>query len=273
VNRRLPTYASGALAYSGYGLSATSSSTTLWIALAEKAYAQWNETGNAGRNGSNTYAGIEGGWMHNPNAQILGTSSTNYSFSSTPQQTLVTAIQSGLAVTAGTLSTVNVSGLVGGHAYTIASYNASNSTFSLHNPWGFQHPVPLTWSQLVGNFSMFTTTSPQGSATGFASGSGFASPQASGTSDVFVAAPFVTIGNPSPGGESSRPIDEPWQDLSDTLASHQQTGGEFDSVASVNEWVDEHDVAEATSGRREENAPQLASQVLCELAMIELYLI
>lgn len=45
VDRRLPVYSNHTLAYSSYQKSVTSTSTTLWIALAEKAYAQWNETG------------------------------------------------------------------------------------------------------------------------------------------------------------------------------------------------------------------------------------
>jgi len=163
VNRRLPTYSNGTLAYAGYGFSALSSSTTLWVALAEKAYAQWNETGKAGRNGTNTYAGIEGGWMHNSNAQILGYSSTNHYFSSSTQQTLIDALSSGRAVTLGTNSSVSISGLVASHAYTVVRFDSATSTFVLDNPWGFQDPTPLTWSQLAANCVLFTVTSPAGS--------------------------------------------------------------------------------------------------------------
>ncbi len=135
VNRLLPTYSNGTLAYSGYGRSATTSSTTLWIALAEKAYAQWNETGNSGRDGTNRYAAIEGGWMANVNAQVLGYNSTNYMFSSASKQSLIDAINAGRAVTLGTTSSATAGGLVGGHAYTVTGYNATTDTFSLHNPW------------------------------------------------------------------------------------------------------------------------------------------
>ncbi len=154
VNRRLPTR-SGRLEYSGYGLSATSTATTLWIALAEKAYAQWNETGNAGRDGTNNYGSIEGGWMSYVNAQVLGTNSSNYSFSNTPKQTLITAITGNKAVTLGTKTGAS-DGLVGGHAYSVTGYNASTDTFTLHNPWGTSHPGALSWAQLQTNCSMFT---------------------------------------------------------------------------------------------------------------------
>ena len=91
VNRRLPANSSGQLQYSGYGQSISSTATTVWIALAEKAYAQWNETGNEGRDGTNRYSSIEGGWMSYVNAQVLGANSSNYAFSSTPKQGCMSA--------------------------------------------------------------------------------------------------------------------------------------------------------------------------------------
>ncbi len=162
VNRRLPTNSGGRLEYSGYGLSVSSSATTGWIALAEKAYAQWNETGNEGRDGTNRYSSIAGGWMSNVNAQVLGTTSSNYAFSTTPKQTLIGAITASKAITLGTLQNAS-GGLVGGHAYTVAGYNASTDTFTLFNPWGTSHPAPLTWAQLQSNCSMFTVADASGS--------------------------------------------------------------------------------------------------------------
>ena len=77
VDNMLPT-SGGRLAFDGYGESLTNPQ-GLWIALIEKAYAQWNETGKEGRDGSNTYAGIEGGWMADVDAQVLGHSASSYS--------------------------------------------------------------------------------------------------------------------------------------------------------------------------------------------------
>jgi hypothetical protein len=161
VNRRLPTLANGTLAYSGLGLSASSSSTSLWVALAEKAYAQWNETGNAGRNGTNTYAGIEGGWMSNVNAQVLGYSSSNYAVASTTKQQLINFLGNGKAVTIGTNSSV-ASGWVGGHAYIINSYNAGTDTFDLYNPWGFNHAGSVSWAQIQANCDFYAVTDSSG---------------------------------------------------------------------------------------------------------------
>jgi hypothetical protein len=162
VDRRLPSFSNGTLAYSGMGQSMTSSSTTLWIALAEKAYAQWNETRNSGRDGTNRYSSIEGGWMSNVNAQVLGYNSTNHSFASTPKQTMISALSAGRAVTLGTKTTVN-SGLVGSHAYVVTGYNAATDRFTVFNPWGSTHPEPLTWAQLQANCTMFVVTDTQGS--------------------------------------------------------------------------------------------------------------
>lgn len=100
--------------------------------------------------------------MSNVNFQVLGYNSTNYSFATTAQQTLISAISSGLAITAGTKTSV-ASGLVSSHAYSITGFNSATGRFTLHNPWGNTHPAPLTWGELQANFSMFTTTDPRGS--------------------------------------------------------------------------------------------------------------
>ncbi len=167
ISRRLPVQSNGALAYSGYGLSASSSSTTIWIALAEKAYAQWNETGNEGRDGTNRYSAIEGGWMGEVNKQVLGVSSSNYSINTSTKPTLISALANQKAVTIGTYQSVSA-GLVGSHAYLVTGYNSSTDTFQLHNPWGTSHPGALSFSQLQAYCSMFVVTDPTGSS-GFGS--------------------------------------------------------------------------------------------------------
>jgi len=162
VDRRLPSFNAGSFIYSNLGASLRSSSNRLWIALAEKAYAQWNETGMSGRNGTNTYAAIEGGWMATVAAQVLGKNSTTYMFSNTPKQVLINALNSGRSVTLGTKSSGMGGGLVGGHAYMVRAYNASNDTFSLFNPWGVSHPSPLTYTQLQQYCSAFVVANATG---------------------------------------------------------------------------------------------------------------
>lgn len=176
VNRNLPTMSNGALIYSGYGRSVTGSSTPLWLALAEKAYSQWNETGKTGRGGGNanknTYTSIEGGWMGDVNSQALGYSSTNFEVNSTNKQNLINSLNSGLAVTIGTTQGASTGGLVGSHAYVVTSYNATTDAFSFFNPWNMSHPSALTWNQMQGQTSYFVVTSPSGSGSNGATVSG-----------------------------------------------------------------------------------------------------
>jgi hypothetical protein len=149
VDRMLPTGTSGILAYADYGANYANSANSLWIPLAEKAYAQWNQTGKAGRDGTNAYASIQGGWMATVDAQVLGHNATDYIMTSTKEQVAITALTAKKAVTIGTLqwSGTNL-GLYGSHAYAIIGYNASTDTFTLYNPWGSDQPGQLTWSQL-----------------------------------------------------------------------------------------------------------------------------
>jgi hypothetical protein len=70
VNSSLPV-SYGSLAFDGMGVP--TGSVNLWLPLAEKAYAEWNETGNEiqPQTGVNTYAAISGGWMGNVYSEVL----------------------------------------------------------------------------------------------------------------------------------------------------------------------------------------------------------
>jgi hypothetical protein len=124
-----------------------------WLPLLEKAYAQWNETGHEGRDGTNTYASLSGGWMDYVDEQALGYTVSDYwPAGAGAEEAVIAAIQSGEAVTAGIFSDgnseFNALNLVSQHAYMVASYNASNGTFQLVNPWGCYEPQALTWAEL-----------------------------------------------------------------------------------------------------------------------------
>jgi hypothetical protein len=161
VDSKLPTTASGMLVYSDYGNSYTSSSNVLWIALAEKAYAEWNQTGKEGRDGTNNYASIAGGWMATVDAQVLGHNATDYSMTNADAQYAINALAAHQAVTIGTSSAEY--GLVADHAYAIIGYSASTGTFTLYNPWGFDQPGQLTWSQLEAACDGFVVATTSGS--------------------------------------------------------------------------------------------------------------
>lgn len=156
VDRMLPTSSSGYAAYASFGGSATNTGNELWVALAEKAYAQWNQTGKTQRgNNVNTYAAIEGGWMADVDAQVLGRSAPSYNTSSSNLQTLINALNSGKAVTAGSRSSSPGNGVYANHAYIITGYNAGNATFTFYNPWGIDSPAPLTYAQVMQSFTAF----------------------------------------------------------------------------------------------------------------------
>jgi hypothetical protein len=150
VDRYLPTRGNYA-AYAGWGGgSVTSTSNELWVALAEKAYAQlaesgWSRTYSGTQNSS--YTAIEGGWMDTVIRQVTGLSATSQSVGNMTQTQLINLVNSNQILTAGFVYGAGY-GVVNGHAYTITSYNPTNGTFHLRNPWG-SSDADVTWSQLM----------------------------------------------------------------------------------------------------------------------------
>ena len=150
VDRYLPT-SGGYAAYAGWGGgSVSSNSNELWVALAEKAYAQlaesgWSRTYSDTQN--NSYAAIETGWMDTVIRQVTGLGTSSFEAVNMTQTQLINLVNSNQVLTAAFVYGGDY-GVVNGHAYTITSYNATNGTFHLQNPWGFSH-ADVTWSQLV----------------------------------------------------------------------------------------------------------------------------
>ncbi len=103
VDCTLPASTYGTLAYADYGNLCSSTANSLWIPLIEKAYAQWNATGNEGRDDTNAFASIQGGWMATVYAQVLGHNATDYIMTSTQEQIAKNALAANKAVTIGTL--------------------------------------------------------------------------------------------------------------------------------------------------------------------------
>jgi hypothetical protein len=211
VNRMLPTASSGYLVYADYGSMYNNSANTLWIPLAEKAYAEWNATGKEGRDGSNTYSGIQGGDPADVFSQVLGHDAGSYLLSN--QQTMINALTSGMAVTICTdVSSLPGDalsyGLYGSHAYGVMGYNSTSKTFTLYNPWGFDQPGQLTWAELQATCQVFEVANASGTvpilATAKAAGAGQTS-ATSGTAapDVSQASPAFSAGGISSGGQGS----------------------------------------------------------------------
>ena len=162
VNLSLPIYSNSMLAYADYGANASNANNSLWIPLAEKAYAQWNETGLEGRDGTNTYNSIQGGWMATVDAQVLGHNATDYNVTASTEQAMISALASNQAVTIATDGNPSY-GLYGDHAYAVTGYNAAAQMFTLYNPWGFDQPGVLTWSELVASCDGYVTANAAGS--------------------------------------------------------------------------------------------------------------
>ncbi|MEH2196116.1 MAG: C2 family cysteine protease, partial [Nostoc sp.] len=148
VDQYLPTNAYGQLIYASKGSSYNNSSNELWVGLAEKAYAQLGESGwSRPDNTTNAYSSIEGGWMDYVTSQVTGLNATMQQVSSMSKTQLIDLVNSNKVLTAGFVNGANY-GVVNNHAYTVSSYNATNGTFKLRNPWGSQD-ASLTWEQLL----------------------------------------------------------------------------------------------------------------------------
>lgn len=147
VDKYLPTSFGNAV-YAGWGGgSYNETDNELWVALAEKAYAQFNESGWIGQDNTNSYAGLNGGWMAPVMEQITGLDTSSQYASSITKQTLIDLTNSDKLLTVGFVHGGGY-GVVNEHAYTITSYNAASQTFHLNNPWGHTH-ADVTWEQLL----------------------------------------------------------------------------------------------------------------------------
>jgi Calpain family cysteine protease/Calx-beta domain len=148
VDRYLPT--------AWWGSAYANASQEMWVALAEKAYAQLAESGWSRSSTTNAYSSISSGWMSWVIPQVTGMAAAQYkSATSTTKNQLIELSNSNQLLTVGFVyGTVEADGLVNGHAYTITSYDAATDTFFLRNPWGYRH-ASVTWEQLIANKALF----------------------------------------------------------------------------------------------------------------------
>ncbi|MFN7501346.1 MAG: CARDB domain-containing protein [Dolichospermum sp.] len=148
VDNYLPTNSSGSLIYASSGQSYNNSNNELWVALAEKAYAQLAESGwSRPSNVNNGYGSIEGGWMDYVIKQVTGLNSTFNSILNMNETQLINLVNSNQILTAGFVNGGGY-GVYNSHAYTITAYNSTTGKFNLRNPWATSH-ADVTWAELT----------------------------------------------------------------------------------------------------------------------------
>jgi Calpain family cysteine protease/RTX calcium-binding nonapeptide repeat (4 copies) len=143
----------------------------LWVALAEKAYAQFNESGWIEQDGTNSYNGvggaitgtdnsdgINGGHSDTAMRQIAGVHTDVGPTATTSFADIRAKFDAGKAVTfsTGPLAPPD-SRVVSSHVYIMTGYNATTKTITLRNPWaGTQTDQPailtLSYSAVQSNF-------------------------------------------------------------------------------------------------------------------------
>jgi hypothetical protein len=163
VDRYLPTNQEGNFVYASKGNYYGNSANELWVALAEKAYAQLNESGWIYQDNTNSYHGIgNGGYVSDALTNITGlnTSLANLlNFNS-----IVNAFNSGQMIGLSTKSTVVDANIIAAHAYALVGYNSATQMFTLFNPWGIDNGtskpgiIELSWNQIEANFSYWDAT-------------------------------------------------------------------------------------------------------------------
>ncbi len=111
----------------------------LWVALAEKAYAQANGAGivTSGNLRTDSYAALDGGDPSWALQAITGQSSGTYAINPT---NIAAAWNAGELIVLGSSSHPASQYIVGGsdgtHAYAVVNYASSGGTFTVYNPWG-----------------------------------------------------------------------------------------------------------------------------------------
>ena len=122
----------------------------LWVALAEKAYAEANGAGivTTQHVGSDSYAALDGGDPSWALQAITGKPASDYSIN---PANIAAAWNAGQLIVLGSSPNAGDNLIVGDsngtHAYAVISYNASSSTpFELYNPWGLSSVVGHTSS-------------------------------------------------------------------------------------------------------------------------------
>jgi hypothetical protein len=153
VDRALPTTATGTAKYAGFGGRYDNGGNELWVALAEKAYAQLNEARWLGHAASNSYAAIDGGYADLALEHVTGANAGWKWLQYANPMDLVNATSYGRYTVLASKGGAPGNGVVPGHGYALVGFNAATSRFALYNPWGAT--IELTWWQILQSFNGF----------------------------------------------------------------------------------------------------------------------
>jgi hypothetical protein len=163
VDRYLPTNNIGNFVYANAGDYHGNASNELWVTLAEKAYAQLNESGWINQDNTNSYSGIgNAGYLSDAFKHITGEKSALGRFLNFNK--VIDAFNSGEIIGFGSKSTEIESNIVASHAYALVDYNASTQKFTLLNPWSTDNnalksrTLELSWNEISSNFSYWDST-------------------------------------------------------------------------------------------------------------------
>jgi hypothetical protein len=166
VDRYLPVDSNGYFLHDNRPYQYSDSQDVLWVALAEKAYAQLAEEGwSRGPGAINSYASLNNGDGGVATSQISGLAHSWQSYANATD--LANAFNSGKLVTLGTNGQDNqvAANIVSDHCYALLTANAKADQFTLFNPWGLNGgyeggdpnfkpgKVTLTWAELQASFS------------------------------------------------------------------------------------------------------------------------
>jgi hypothetical protein len=118
------------------GSANNSTTPVLWVALAEKAYAEATKYGYVTTDGCGYGALFAGGVGATVLRAITGKSASHKGFSTSD---ITTAWQNGQLITLGTngsTTAINGVNIAGNHEYAVVGYDSSTQQFTLFNPWG-----------------------------------------------------------------------------------------------------------------------------------------
>jgi hypothetical protein len=173
VDRFLPVDGANTFAFANSSDTFNDAGNALWAALAEKAYAQLNESGWINSNGEdNEYWDLDGGFADRAMDHITGQNAVMIAMPDGAATVLGSAIANDFLAGKMIVFCSDLDGvaanIVAQHCYAMLGYDAATGIFTLGNPWGTDalvHDLPggtltLTSHQLFNNFRAVVMINP-----------------------------------------------------------------------------------------------------------------